>query len=53
MIPNSRLRPLKRSQAKPYAAKAANVIGMTVAGMVTMRLFIRASKRPPDVSTFA
>ena len=32
----------KRIQANAYAAKAATVMGMTVDGMVTMRLLMKA-----------
>ena len=41
-------RPRNGIQAKAYAANAAIVIGMTVAGMVTMRLFRKASPMPFD-----
>jgi hypothetical protein len=43
----------KRIQAKAYAAKAAIVIGMTVEGMVTIRLFRKALIMPSAPSTVA
>ena len=41
-------RPRNGIQANAYAANAAIVIGMTVAGMVTMRLLRNASPMPFD-----
>ena len=50
-IVNRMPRPRKGIQAKAYAANAAIVIGMTVAGIVTMRLFRNASPMPFDPMT--
>ena len=41
-----------RIHAKAYAAKAAMVMGMTVDGMVTMRLLMKAAPMPSLARTF-
>jgi hypothetical protein len=51
-IANRNALPGNFTQANAYAAKAARVIGMTVAGMVTIRLLMKASNIPPRPSTW-
>lgn len=50
-ITKSTSRPLNVIQLKAYAANAAAVIGMIVAGMATTRLFTKALAMPPENST--
>ncbi len=49
-ITNRTYRPLKSIQANAYAANAAIVIGMTVEGIVTARLFRNAFPNSPASS---
>ena len=53
MTANKNPRPRNLVQAKAKAAKAAMVIGITVEGMVTIRLLMKASNMPSSLRTRA